>query len=295
MIFTILLASIGGVIAFLLTRASPSQRVELAERSKAGVKRVMTAASSAASARRSRRGAKNGDSRGLGRIVVFDIEIANEFEVEPGRDLDEYGPFDISVAATMIDGEEPMLWYSSAADGSVAPCLTRDDARKLLLYLERLQFEGYTLVAWNGLGFDMKWIGHAAGDLPRARSVALKLFDPMYQFYKAKGFPVGLAKVGEGLGIPLKKLLDGKDAPSRWNAGDHQVVFDYVKSDVLLTAEVARRIQSTGGVRWITRSGNMSRLAMSPLRTVSSCRKDRLPDQSWMDKPLPDSKFTEWL
>ena len=34
-----------------------------------------------------------------GRRVSFDIEIANIFELKPGEDLDQYGPFDISCAA----------------------------------------------------------------------------------------------------------------------------------------------------------------------------------------------------
>ena len=78
--------------------------------------------------------------------------------------------------------------------------ITRDRARELLAYLSRMQHEGHSIVAWNRLSFDMRWLGHAAGDMQTAARVAMKLYDPMFQFYKLKGFPVGLDAVGKGLG-----------------------------------------------------------------------------------------------
>ncbi len=33
--------------------------------------------------------------------LSFDIEISDEFDVQPGEDLAQYGPFHISVAATV--------------------------------------------------------------------------------------------------------------------------------------------------------------------------------------------------
>ena len=52
------------------------------------------------------------------RRVSFDIEIANVFELGPGEDLDEYGPFDISCAAAADDRGEVVHWTSTAPDGS---------------------------------------------------------------------------------------------------------------------------------------------------------------------------------
>jgi hypothetical protein len=46
----------------------------------------------------------------------------------------------------------------------------------------------------------------------------------IFQFFNQAGFPVGLEKVAEGMGIPQKKLMDGADAPKQWRAGNHQEV-----------------------------------------------------------------------
>jgi hypothetical protein len=35
----------------------------------------------------------------------------------------------------------------------------------------------------------------------------------MFQFFNQAGFPVGLAKVAQAMGIPQEKLMDGADAP----------------------------------------------------------------------------------
>jgi hypothetical protein len=228
-------------------------------------------------------------------LLTFDIEISNEIDLRPGEDLERYAPFDISVAATkVVDGEE-RLWLTKAPNGDPCMNLDRTHARELLGYLEAMQREGHMLVAWNGLSFDLRWIGHAAGDMATARRVALKLFDPMYQFFKLKGFPVGLAKVGEGMGIKATKLMDGADAPKQWRAGNHKAVCDYVIGDVRLTADVAHAVVQARRISWITMKGTLSSVSIQRLRTVEECMRDPMPDQSWMSDPLQESKFTGWL
>lgn len=228
-------------------------------------------------------------------ILTFDIEISNLFDLLPGEDLDSYAPFDVSVAAThVVDGEE-RLWISKSPDGTPLTNLTRHTAREMLLYLDEMQSNGHSLVAWNGLSFDLKWIGHAAQDMATAQRIALKLYDPMFQFFKLKGFPVGLAKVGEGMGIAYKKLMDGADAPKQWRAGNHQAVCDYVIGDVRLTAMIADAITRAKQISWVTQRGTKSRVLISRLRTVEDCMNDPMPDQSWMDQPLLEQKFTGWL
>jgi hypothetical protein len=228
-------------------------------------------------------------------ILTFDIEISNEFELLPGEDLEDYGPFDISVAATHVVGGEERLWMTRTATGTPAPHMSRDDARSLLGYLSAMQDAGHHLVAWNGLSFDLRWIGHVAGDMGTARKIARRLFDPMYQFFKLKGFPVGLAKVAEGMGIPAKKLMNGADAPGHWRAGNYQLVCDYVIGDVRLTASVTDAILRAKRIAWITMRGTRSQVEVSQLLPVESCMRLPMPDQSWMDDPLEDSKFLHWL
>ncbi len=228
-------------------------------------------------------------------LLSFDIEIADVFELAPGEDLDARGPFHISVAATQIAGGEERLWLSREANGQPALHLSRDTARELLAYLDDAQRRGHRLLAWNGLSFDLRWIGHAAEDMATARRIARGLYDPMYQFFKLKGFPVGLGKVGAGMGVPMTKLMDGADAPVRWRNGEYDAVCDYVMGDVRMTTAIVEAIKARGELAWVTSKGTTSRVAMRELRPVEACLEDPMPDQSWMATPLPDAKFRGWL
>ncbi len=230
-----------------------------------------------------------------GRRVSFDIEIANIFELKPGEDLDQYGPFDISVAAAADDHGEVTHWTSLAPNGSYADHLDPATAHELLAWLREEQLSGSRLFAWNGLSFDLRWIGVAAEDVDLAAEIALDLYDPMFQFFCQRGFPVGLAKVAAGLGVEETKLMDGADAPKQWSEGNHELVLDYVAGDCRITEAVVARIEETGGVTWRTSRGTLSTEPMPKLKQVRALLDSPLPDTSWMDSPLPRSKFTSWL
>jgi serine/threonine protein kinase len=227
--------------------------------------------------------------------IAFDIEIANVFELEAGEDLDDYGPFDISCAAAANDNGDVIHWTSTMQDGSYANHLDAAKAKKLLAYLRMMQLLGNRLFAWNGLSFDLRWIGVAAEDVDLAAEVALDLYDPMFQFFVQRGFPVGLAKVAEGLGVTETKLMDGADAPVQWAQGNHQLVLDYVAGDCRITDAVVARIEETGGVTWRTSRGTLSTEPMPKLKQIRELLDAPELDTSWMDAPLPRSKFTSWL
>jgi hypothetical protein len=231
----------------------------------------------------------------MAQILSFDIEIANVFELRPGDDLDRYGPFDISVAATGIDGEEEVIWLSSGPTGKPRRRLSRRRATELLNYLDERQRAGDMLCAWNGLGFDFKWLGHAARNPELAGVVALRSFDPMFQFFNQRGFPVGLAKVAEAMGIVQTKLMSGADAPRRWAAGDHEAVIEYVKGDVQMTTKVVRAIKDLGRVSWVTQRGTPCHETLPVLKPAIAVLDDPLPDQSWMSDPIPRTKFHSWI
>ena len=176
------------------------------------------------------------------KLLGFDIEISNIFDLKPGEDLDDYAPFDMSVAATHVDGAEQRVWFSNGSDGKPSLNMERKKARELLDYLDQMQRAKHDLVAWNGLGFDLKWIGHVAGDLPQAAGIARRMYDPMFQFFKIKGFPIGLAAVGQGMRIPTKKLMESRDAPVQWKMGNHKAVCEYVLGDARMTVEIVSLI-----------------------------------------------------
>ncbi|MFQ5472787.1 MAG: hypothetical protein ACE5FA_07885 [Dehalococcoidia bacterium] len=229
------------------------------------------------------------------KIVGFDIEISNVFDLRPGEDIEKYAPFDVAVAATQVHGGEHRLWFSR--DGSARPrvSLARQHAQELLQYLEQMQGTGHAICAWNGLSFDLQWIALAANDVVTASRIARAMYDPMFQFFKLKGFPVGLDAVAKGLRIGMNKTMNAADAPREWRAGNHQRVCEYVLGDVRMTNEIVAAIIRGREIAWITQRGKRSTVPVPRLRTVEDCMRDPMPDRSWMDSPIPQEKFTRWL
>ena len=229
------------------------------------------------------------------KFLGFDIEISNVFDLQPGEDIDTYAPFDISVAATQVEGGEERLWLSAGPDGKPLLNIDRKKACELLDYLDQMQRSGHAIVAWNGLSFDLRWIGHVAGETRKAAGIALKMFDPMFQFFKLKGFPVGVAAVAEGMGIKTRKLMKAEDAPVQWRAGKHEAVCAYVLGDARMTVEIATAIGRKRQIAWVTQKRTISTVSIARLRSVEECLKDPMPDQSWMDRPLRQEKFAGWM
>jgi len=228
------------------------------------------------------------------RLLSFDIEISDVFDLAPGEDMERYAPFHISVAATAVPGGEERHWLSADDEGRPALNLTLERAHELLEYLDERLSEGFALCAWNGLHFDLQWIGHHAGDMRLAAGIALKIYDPMFQFFNDHGYPVGLASVASGLGISQKKLIDGADAPKEWRAGNFELVKRYVLGDCQITNQVVQAIRDSGRIRWVNRRGESKSEAMRPLMTVEEVIAAPDPDQSWMDRPLPKASFHRW-
>ena len=229
------------------------------------------------------------------KLLSFDIEISDVFELGKYEDIEKYAPFHISVAATAIHDGEERIWYSEDADGSPALSLTQQRAHELLEYLDEMQQAGFMVCAWNGLNFDLKWIGHQAEDMALAARIALKSYDPMFQFFNQAGFPVGLAKVAQAMGISQEKLMDGADAPKQWRAGKCQEVMDYCLGDCQMTNLIILAIQKARKIEWVTARGQVRSKPMPRFKTVEEVIQDPEPDQSWMDTPMPRLKFHQWV
>jgi hypothetical protein len=229
------------------------------------------------------------------KLLSFDIEISDVFELGKYEDIEKYAPFHISVAATAIHNGEERIWYSEDADGSPALSVTPQRAHELLEYLDEMQQAGFMVCAWNGLNFDLKWIGHQAEDMALAARIALKSYDPMFQFFNQAGFPVGLAKVAQAMGISQEKLMDGADAPKQWRAGNCQEVMDYCLGDCQMTNLIILAIQKAGKTKWVTAKGQVRSKPTPRFKTVEEVMQDPEPDQSWMDTPMPRLKFYQWV
>ena len=228
------------------------------------------------------------------KLLSFDIEISDVFELGKHEDIEKYAPFHISVAATAVHDGEERVWYSEE-EGQPALNLTQERAHDLLEYLDQMQQKGFVVCAWNGLSFDLKWIGHQADNMALAARIALKSYDPMFQFFNQAGFPVGLAKVAEAMSISQEKLMDGADAPKEWRAGNCQKVMEYCLGDCQMTNLIILAIQKIRQVRWVTGRGYISSKPMPRLKSVEEVIQDPEPDQSWMDTPMPKVKFYKWV
>ena len=230
------------------------------------------------------------------KFFSFDIEIADEFELKAGEDILKYAPFHISVAATLDSDGQHKLWYSSGENEIPQKFMDKSKARALLEYMRAIQESGSKLFSWNGLGFDLRWIGYNAGDMELAAKVALHHYDPMFQFYNQRGFPISLEAVGQSMGIRQKKLMSASEAPREWQAGNFKRVMDYVLGDCQITNQIIAAIAREGGIRWITKRGQRSWEPMRAFKTVGEVLREPEPDQSWMiGGGLKRSQFCEWI
>ena len=239
------------------------------------------------------------------KYIAFDLEIAEEIP-EGCTDWPSTRP-GISCAATIVGGEEPILWhgYDLGYPATLAPGMGHRECRILALYLVGKALSGCTVITWNGLGFDFRVLVQEcaspvfAGMLKELASGPLHI-DMMFAFFCDKGFAVGLDAVAKGMGLEGKpKGMDGALAPKLWRQGreEQQAVLEYVAQDVRTTAEIYQVASERHQVNWLTRSGKTGlwRLPYQGWPSVSGALALPSPDVSWMDDPWPRSKFYGWL
>ncbi len=227
-------------------------------------------------------------------MLAFDIELASIFDLPPGGDLDDFAPFDLSVAAAYSDQGGDRVWHD-VEDGRPAARMSAATARDLLGHLRECQLAGEEIVSWNGVGFDLRWIGHVADDSYLAGEIALDSFDPMLQFFNVRGFPIGLEAVATGLGMPLRKTMTGAEAPRAWAAARFDEVIAYVKNDCVITHQVVSAIARSHAIRWRTKKGDIKSEPLPRLLRAREVLRLPPPDQSWMSTPLPKEKFFNWI
>jgi hypothetical protein len=169
------------------------------------------------------------------------------------------------------------------------------DAIHHLGFLKAKQEEGYAVCAWNGLSFDLQWIGYNAKNMPLASEIALNIYDPMFQFFNQRGFPVKLASVAKAMGVKQAKLMNGADAPQEWHAGNYQKVMDYVLGDSQITNLIINDIIKRKEIAWITQKGEIKIASIPRLKTVAEILKEPEPDQSWMKTKIERKDFYKWF
>lgn len=231
------------------------------------------------------------------KYLAFDIETAKEV---PGEDFNwkPYRPLGISCAAAFAcDAKEPIVWFGKNSDGTPAHRISRGEAENVVRELVKLAADGYTLLTWNGLGFDFDILAEESGSYKECRELALNHVDMMFHVFCDRGFPVKLEKAAQALGIPGKPAgMDGRLAPQLWAQGRYQDVIDYVIQDVRIALQIAIKCERQGRFQWITQKGVSKSMDLPRgWLTVRDAVRLPEPDTSWMNNPIPRREFTQWL
>jgi len=231
------------------------------------------------------------------RYLAFDIETAKDV---PGDDFNwrPHRPLGISCAATLAsDAVQPLLWHGKKQDGSPDTRMSRDDAQRLVQYLSSMAANGYRILTWNGLGFDFDVLAEESGAAASCKECALAHVDMMFHVFCSLGFPVGLEKAAQGMGLPGKPPgMSGFKAPKLWAEGHFKEVLEYVAQDVRTPMQLAQTCEQRRIFEWITRKGTKSSMPLTKgWLTVREALLLPDPDTSWMSTPLPRRDFTAWL
>jgi len=228
------------------------------------------------------------------KYLAFDIETA---KITDG-DWRSCRPLGISCAATLLgDAPEPKLWHGGKDHTCPADRMSREETAELVEYLTTQVAQGYTLLTWNGVGFDLDILAEESGMVDRCRTLALAHVDMMFHILCRLGYGVSLDAAARGMGVDGKpKGMKGADAPVLWAEGRREEVLLYVAQDVRITMHLATACEALGALHWVARSGRLRTMRLPEgWLAVEAARLLPVPDTSWMDEPWPRERFTGWM
>jgi len=100
--------------------------------------------------------------------AAFDIETAT-WVADDLEDWRQQRPLGISCAATCTADGNVVTWCGRTPAGTPADRMDRLTARELVSHLGELTRRGFTIVTWNGLGFDFDILAEESGLLDECR------------------------------------------------------------------------------------------------------------------------------
>ena len=110
--------------------------------------------------------------------------------------------------------------------------MTREEASGVVAALRAYVEQGYTLLTWNGAGFDFDVLAEEADAYPDCRTLARDHVDMMFHVLCEMGFPIAIHNAAKAMHIEGKhESMSGRLAPSLWAEGEFQTVLDYVAKD----------------------------------------------------------------
>ena len=226
------------------------------------------------------------------KYLAFDIEIAKILPEEE-TDWKAHKPLGITCAAAISSDGRQWLWRANKAD-EFRPTMSNSETSSIVFALDALVKEEYTILTWNGLGFDFDILMEESGAI-ECKRLALDHIDMMFHFFCSKGYPLGLDAASKGMGLPGKpEGMDGAKAPILWGQKEYTKVLSYVTQDVKNTLALALLVEDKGELNWTSRSGNAMSWPCQKWATVKEAKTLPEPDTSWMTDPWTRSKFYGW-
>lgn len=231
------------------------------------------------------------------RYLAFDIETAKIVSFN-GDDWRRYRPLGICCAATFLEGDDaPMIWHGGKSTDRPAKQMEKRALSKLLEYLTRKSESGFTILTWNGVGFDFDVLAEESGNSKLCRRLAINHVDIMFHVLCRLGYGIALDSAASGMGIEGKhRGMNSVLAPVLWARGKHREVFKYVEQDVRTTLNIAKTGEARGYLGWQTRSGRQRNLQIPKgWLTVRQAKKLPEPTGAWYFSQWNRYKFTSWM
>jgi hypothetical protein len=246
------------------------------------------------------------------RLAAFDLEIAADLP-DDDRDWWSHGRLGISCAGLMREGmdTDPVVMFDPDASPHLfeppTKRLTREGAAQLVEALEDAVHRGFTIVTWNGLGFDLRLLALETGLLAPCRELAWNSIDMMFQVVCVNGYMLSLDRALAGMGLQSKihavrmndgreAPISGREAPRLWRAGEYRAVMEYCAGDVRQTLLLAQECERRGRLSWTSQRGKPAGMNLGKgWLTVRECLELPEPDTSWMHDPVTRKRFTSWL
>jgi hypothetical protein len=141
--------------------------------------------------------------------------------------------------------------------------MSQQEAAALVEYLATQVGLGYTIVTWNGMGFDFDILAEESGMLAECKRLAVEHVDMMFHVLCRLGYGVGLNAAAKGMNLAGKpEGMNGGIAPVLWAERKREEVLHYVTQDVRTTLELANACEAQCAMRWIARSGKLRSMAL---------------------------------
>jgi len=90
--------------------------------------------------------------------------------------------------------------------------------------------------------------------------------------------------------------VDGRMAPDRWQAGEHETAMTYCGVAVVGTLALAVACGERKRLTWVGRAGKTNHMTLGARwLTVKECLAMPRPDTSWMTNPLRPEDVVAWM